>query len=203
MSGFQIEKLKMLEHIHITTILGQQMTKTILGQQITRREESEYVDDVFDPYDYLDEFYSPQLQPSRIEPEYFLVSVLEQGETLLDYARRTDPEYFKEETFANLFWGTAKGLNYLHENQIIHCNLNAANVFVRRMPGSNQVTMFTIINLITENRKLLGSISYIIRFMLHSEYFTQMIKSSQIQNKQAGVAFLLLSLKFYAFDFHN
>ena len=117
MSGFQIEKLKKLEHNHITTILG---------QHIARTEESEL---------------------------YFLVSSLEQEQTLLDYAVKTDPEYFKEETFGKLFWGVAKGLNYLHGNQIIHCNLNAENVFVQRISGSKQVTMFTKINLKTEKRK--------------------------------------------------
>ena len=132
MPGFHIERLKKLKHIHVTQILD---------QQIARSEESEYTDDTDNIYALPDDFLTPQ---SQIERNYFLVSYLALEETLLDYGRRTTLEYFKEETFVSLFLGTANGVNYLHENQIIHCNLNASNIFIRRIPKSKQVSTFIL-----------------------------------------------------------
>ena len=68
---------------------------------------------------------------SGIPNDYYLVSQLPSNETILDYALQYDSDY-KEEIFADLFLGVAKGVNYLHDNNIILCNLKADNIMLER-----------------------------------------------------------------------
>ena len=65
-----------------------------------------------------------------------LISLLPSETTLLDVVRKNGPPDWQEEHILTFFLSIARGMKYLHEQNIILCNLRASHVYMgQRIEG--------------------------------------------------------------------